>query len=106
VFPLPSGEAAAAGAVITTPLETLLTEDVILGVDDGEPRRYPFNFCTPAGCVSRLGLTEADLDAFRRGSEGKLRIVPARAPDQQVVLLVSLSGFTAGFNALTSDAEN
>jgi hypothetical protein len=29
-----------------------------------------------------------------------VRIVPAAAPDQEVLLTVSLSGFTAGFQAL------
>ncbi len=105
VFPLPEGQEAVAGALITTPLETLLTQQVTVVIDDGEGRRYPFSFCTEQGCVARLGLTTSDLDALRRGAEARVRIVPARAPDQEVMLRASLSGFTAGFEAVTSRAE-
>jgi invasion protein IalB len=105
VFPLPEGQEAVAGALITTPLETLLTQQITVVIDDGEGRRYPFSFCTEQGCVARLGLTPSDLDALRRGSEARVRIVPARAPDQEVMLSASLSGFTAGFEAVTERAQ-
>lgn len=105
IFPLPDGQEAAAGAIITTPLETLLTEDVTIAVDGTDGRRYPFSFCTEQGCVSRIGLTAEDIAAFKRGSTARVRIVPARAPDQQVILSASLSGFTAGFDALAAVAS-
>ena len=100
VFSLPDGQQAAAGATIITPLETLLTEQVTLSVDGTGAKRYPFSFCTQAGCIARIGLAEEDLAAFRAGNAGQIRIVPAVAPDQEVVLEFSLSGFTAGWNAL------
>ena len=106
VFPLPEDDQAAAGAIVTTPLETLLTEQVVIAVDDSDGRRYPFSFCTEQGCVSRIGLTQEDVDRFRRGNVARVRIIPARAPDQQVVLSASLTGFTAGFAAIGTRAEN
>ncbi|MEM6824324.1 MAG: invasion associated locus B family protein [Pseudomonadota bacterium] len=100
VFPLPDGEEAAAGAIVTTPLETLLTEQVAISVDGNDGRLYPFSFCAEQGCVARIGLTPEDLNGFRRGNEARVRIVPARAPDREVILTASLSGFTAGFTAI------
>jgi len=99
LFPLPEGGRAAAGATIVVPLETLLTQQLTLSVDGGEARRYPFTFCNTAGCVARIGLTTAEIDQFRRGNAATLRMVPAAAPDEAVVLKVSLTGFTAGYAA-------
>jgi invasion protein IalB len=100
VFPLPAGQQAEAGVTIITPLETLLTEQVTLSVDQAQAKRYPFTFCAAVGCVARIGLLPEEVQAFRAGSRAQVRIVPAAAPDQEVLLSVSLSGFTAGFRAL------
>ncbi|MFV0360636.1 invasion associated locus B family protein [Tropicimonas sp.] len=100
VVNLPAGQQAAAGATIMTPLETLLTEQITLTIDNGQGRKYPFSFCTQRGCVSRVGFAQAAVDAFKRGNQASLMIVPIVAPDQQVVLGLSLSGFTAGYDTL------
>ena len=102
LFRLPEGSRAAAGATIVVPLETLLTQQLTLSVDGSEPRRYPFTFCNAAGCVSRLGFTQAEVDQFKRGNRAVLRLVPAAAPDQEVLLDMSLSGFTAGFEGVVT----
>ncbi|MFV0246164.1 MAG: invasion associated locus B family protein [Qingshengfaniella sp.] len=99
IFPVQQGEAVAGGTVVT-PLETLLTQRVRLTVDNGETKSYPFAFCSRIGCVAQIGLTEADLNALRRGRVGQMTIVPLAAPDQDVTLDVSLTGFTAGYQAL------
>lgn len=98
LFPLPAGGQAAAGATIVVPLETLLTEQLTISVDGQAPRRYPFTFCNRAGCVSRVGFTADEVNQFKRGARANLRIVPAAAPDQEVVLDISLIGFTAGYD--------
>ncbi|PZX18493.1 invasion protein IalB [Palleronia aestuarii] len=100
VVSLPEGQQAAAGATIITPLETLLTEQLTLAVDSAQPRRYPFNFCAEAGCFSRIGLTASEVQAMQRGATATLTIVPAAAPDQTIDLAISLSGFTAGYEAV------
>lgn len=99
MFPLQNGGQAAAGATIVVPLETLLTEQLQVTVDGAAPRRYPFTFCNRAGCVARVGFTQAEIDQFKRGNTATLRMVPAAAPDEQVVLDISLSGFTAGYDS-------
>jgi invasion protein IalB len=98
MFPLPPGSRAAAGATIVAPLETLLTEQLVITVDGGTAKTYPFTFCNTGGCVSRVGFTAEDIATFKAGSAATLRIVPAAAPDQVVELTISLSGFTAGFD--------
>lgn len=106
VFPLPEGQQAVAAATIITPLETLLTQQLTLSVDAAQGKRYPFTFCAQVGCVARIGFLAEEVDAFRRGNAANIRIVPAAAPDQEVNLTVSLSGFTAGFNAVLEQRQN
>ncbi|MDW4496514.1 invasion associated locus B family protein [Sulfitobacter sp. D35] len=98
LFRLPSGNQAAAGATVVVPLETALQQQLTIRVDGGSARRYPFAFCNPIGCYARVGFTSADVDAFKRGREAILTIVPALAPDQQVELSLSLDGFTASYD--------
>ncbi|MEL6915026.1 MAG: invasion associated locus B family protein [Pseudomonadota bacterium] len=100
LVPISNGGQAVAGGTIVTPLETLLLQQVTLRIDAGAERRYPFSFCTRQGCISRVGFTQADIDAMKRGAGATLSIVPAGAPDQPVVLDVSLTGFTAAYDAL------
>lgn len=100
LFDVPNEGELVAGATIVTPLDTLLTGQLRMAVDSAQPRVYPFSFCQPVGCFVRLGLTEADLAAFRAGNVATVAIVPLPAPDQVVALGLSLSGFTAGFDAL------
>ena len=101
IVSLPDSGQAVAGATIVVPLETLLTEQITLRVDGGQARRFPFNFCNVGGCVTRLGLTEQDVALFRRGATATLSLVPAAAPDQTVTVTMSLSGFTAAFEAVS-----
>lgn len=105
VFPLPEGQQAVAGANIVTPLETLLTANLRLAVDSGQGKVYPYSFCSQVGCFSRIGLTAEELSAFRAGNAANVTIVPAAAPNETVNLRLSLSGFTAGYNALLETEE-
>lgn len=105
IYPLPPGQPAAAGATIATPLETLLTEDLRLSVDGGQDKIYRYSFCSAFGCFSRVGFTEGEVNAFKRGARGTLTIVPAAAPNQTVVLTVSLTGFTAAYDSIDAAAN-
>jgi invasion protein IalB len=98
LFRLPGNGKAEAGATIVVPLETALPAQLSLAVDGGKARRYPFAFCNPVGCYVRMGLTNEDVAAFKRGKEATITIVPALAPDQKVELSLSLDGFTASFD--------
>ncbi|MCR9125848.1 MAG: invasion associated locus B family protein [Rhodobacteraceae bacterium] len=100
LFRLANAGQAVAGATIVVPLETLLTAQMTIAVDGGSAKRYNYSYCSPIGCVAQIGLTQADVDSFKRGAEGVLTIVPAPAPDQKVTARISLSGFTAGYDAV------
>lgn len=99
MFRLPEDAQAAAGATIVAPLETALEQGLTIKVDDAPARRYPFAFCNTIGCYARIGLTSEDIDAYRRGAQGIVRIVPIAAPNQTVDVALSLKGFTAAFEA-------
>lgn len=102
LFPLPPGGEAAAGATIVTPLETLLTAQLSLAIDTAAAKHYPFSFCSPIGCISRVGFTADEIAAMKKGNKATVTIVPVVAPDQVVALDISLKGFTAGFEAVTT----
>lgn len=106
LFALPAGQQAAAGATIIAPLETLLTAQLSMKVDTAAAKVYPFTWCSQVGCVARVGFTQAEVDGFKRGNKATITIVPVVAPDQKVNLDVSLSGFTAGYDAVaTANAD-
>jgi len=102
IVPLPPGGDAVAGVTVVTPLATLLTEGVVLQVDGGRAVKYEFGWCTRAGCFARFGMTSTELDNMKRGNTAKLRIVAVSASDRPVILDVSLTGFTAAFNAMSA----
>ena len=101
---LPDGGQAVAGATFVAPLETLLTEKLTLAVDSGGGKEYAFRVCTTQGCIVQLGFGAGDIAAFKAGNVATATIVPAIAPDQRVQLPISLSGFTAAFDALEAPA--
>jgi invasion protein IalB len=88
-----------AGATIAVPLGTLLSEEVKLSVDGGKAKSYAYSFCTMGGCFARIGLTQPEVDALKRGVKATIQIVPAQAPDQTVRIDASLAGFTAAYDA-------
>ncbi|MBN2907162.1 MAG: invasion associated locus B family protein [Rhodobacteraceae bacterium] len=102
IAPLPPAAAPRAAAVeIAAPLETLLSEDLRLGVGDATPVRYRFSFCTTQACFARFALTADEVAAFKAGSAATVKIVPLAAPDQTANISMSLSGFTAAFDMVT-----
>ncbi len=100
LFRLEDGGQAVAGATIIVPLETLLPSQLTVSVDGAPGKRYSYSFCNPIGCVAQIGLTQADIDAFKKGSKAMVSLVPAPAPDQVVTLPMSLVGFTAGYDVV------
>lgn len=105
LIPLRNGNVAA-GATLIAPLETDLIQGLGFGVDNAEPRGYPFSFCAPVGCVSRMGFTADELNGLKRGNKAVVTLLPFGAnPEQPVRLDLSLSGFTAAFNEVQQLAE-
>lgn len=102
IFGLPEGGPAVAGATVIVPLETLLTANLTLQIDGGAAKRYPFTWCAPVGCISRIGFTAEELTGLKKGAKAVMTIVPVLAPDQKVTVTASLKGFTAGYAAVTT----
>ena len=104
-FRLPEGAQAAAGATIVVPLETLLTQQLTIAVDGQNARSYPFRFCNAGGCVARLGFTAEEVEQFKRGAAATVRLVHAANPGQEILLDLSLNGFTAGYEGSVTASE-
>ena len=103
-FVLPEGSKAVMGATVLAPLETLLTANLRIGVDEGTAKIYPFSYCTVNGCVAKVGFTAEDVAAMQAGTEGVMTVVPAAAPKKTVAIKIALNGFTAGHQALVDAA--
>lgn len=101
LFRLPDDSELPAGATVIVPLETLLTGQLGISVDGGKPKSYPYSFCNKVGCYARIGLTQEDVNAFKRGAEARVLLRPFKAPDQIVTSIMSLRGFTAGFDQVS-----
>lgn len=99
MFRLSEGQPVVAGATVIVPLETSLQQQLSIAVDEEQAKRYPFSFCNQIGCYARIGLTEEDIASYKRGREAVLTIVPMAAPDQQVTVTLSLTGFTAAIDS-------
>lgn len=99
MFRLPPGAEAVAGATVIVPLETALQRGMVVQVDDLQAQTYPFSFCNQVGCYARIGLTQEDVDSYKAGGAAQITIIPITAPDQRVAVELSLSGFTAAFDA-------
>jgi invasion protein IalB len=105
IFKLPAGNQAEAGALVAVPLETLLTAQLTITVDGAQAKRYPFSVCDRQGCYARIGLTAEDIASYKRGASATVTLVPFVAPDEQVAVKLSLSGFTAGYDKVTVPTE-
>jgi invasion protein IalB len=104
MFNLPKGSEgpAVAGATFIAPLETLLTTGMLLQIDDSKGKIYPFTFCSQIGCVARIGFTAEEVAAMKGGANAKITIVPFVAADQKVELVMSLKGFTSGYDTVAT----
>lgn len=100
MFRLENSGQAVAGATVIVPLETLLPAQLTISVDGANAKRYNYSFCNQIGCVAQIGFTQSEVNAFKKGAKANLSLVPAPAPDQRIDLTMSLSGFTAAFDAV------
>jgi len=102
IFQLKDAGQAVAGGTFVVPLETLLTQKLRISVDGSKARIYDYSFCSQIGCYARVGFTQEDINRFKAGAKATVTLIPALAPDQKVELNMSLSGFTAAFEASTA----
>ncbi|MFS4437751.1 invasion associated locus B family protein [Paracoccaceae bacterium GXU_MW_L88] len=102
IRPLQEDGEADAGLVIMTPLGTLLTEGLSLQIDSSQTQRYPYSYCNRDGCIAQIGLPGNAVTAFKRGNVANVGLRAVAAPQQAIDLDMSLAGFTAAYDSMTS----
>ncbi|WP_299355644.1 invasion associated locus B family protein [uncultured Shimia sp.] len=101
MYRLPEGAPAAAGATFIVPLQTLLPQQLTIALDGVLANRIPYTYCTQIGCLARLGISSIEAEAYKKGQNVTVSLVPAVAPDQVVSVNMSLKGFTEAFEKST-----
>ena len=100
IIKLPKGQVAAAAATIIVPLETILSEGLVLAIQELEPKKYQFKFCNSLGCYSQIGLTDDEVEALKRKEKASIFLKHISSGDQQIVIPMSLDGFTKTFSSV------
>lgn len=95
----PNG-ATASQMIIVVPLGILLPQGLTLQVDQGQAVKLPFLQCVPHGCRTVVTLEAEGLQKLQAGSEAKFTYFLPNG--QPMTLPISLSGFTAGYNAVAN----
>ena len=85
-------------AIISVPLGIFLPPGVTLQIDQGKPIRAPYEVCDPDACRAGFPLN-ADIVSNLKGGL-VLNVGLENAVGQKKNLALSLSGMTAGLNAL------
>jgi invasion protein IalB len=84
---------------ITTPISVFLPAGVGLEIDAETIGRLPYEVCSPAGvCVATVFVDETLEGQFKRGGTAQFYLKDVRGTDG--IFALSLSGFTAAFDAL------
>ena len=100
IFKLSDNQVAEAAATIIVPLETILSEGLILAIQDLEPKKYQFKFCNSLGCYSQIGLTKEEVEALKNKEKASIYLKHISSGDQQVIIPISLAGFMKTFSKI------
>ena len=98
IFKLSDNQVAEAAATIIVPLETILSEGLILAIQDLEPKKYQFKFCNRLGCYSQIGLIKEEVEALKNNERASIYLKHISSGDQQVIIPISLDGFMKTFS--------
>ncbi|MFK7945303.1 MAG: invasion associated locus B family protein [Paracoccaceae bacterium] len=92
-----NGTPVPAAMTVQTPLGILLPYGVRLKIDADQVVPLPLSRCVPAGCISQAPMLEEAVGKLKKGSKA----VYGFFLDKEVLVNVSLRGFTKAFNSLT-----
>lgn len=96
-----NGEPVPAAIDIVAPLGVALQAGVRVTVDGGQERAAPFNVCVQQGCLVRSPMGTEFLEDMKRGVTAAMKlVVPDQNPPRELVVNISLRGFTAAFGEL------
>jgi invasion protein IalB len=90
------GKPVPAALTVNVPVGVLIPYGVRVRVDQGEVAPVPLLRCLPESCAARAPLAEDAVDQFKRGSNATFGFFL----QQEVLVEVSLNGFTAAYNEL------
>ncbi len=85
------------------PLGRLLAPGLIMQVDDKEPLKIGYNYCTSIGCVAQAPVSAEIIDSFKKG--GTLTIRTIDVGQKKVGFQVSLAGFTRALDGPSIDPK-
>lgn len=91
------GTAVPAAMTVQTPLGILLPYGVRLKIDSDQVVPLPLSRCVPAGCISQAPMLDEAVGKMKKGTKA----VYGFFLDKEVLVNVSLRGFTKAFNSLT-----
>lgn len=104
LLPAPESSDVAALVTVVTPLETLLTQGLVMSIDSDALPPKPFVWCARTGCFARFGVTQAEIDQLKAGAVVTVSIVALANPQSRIEIQGSLRGFTAAFETLKEEA--
>ena len=87
-------------AIISVPLGIFLPPGVSLQIDEGNPVRAPYEVCDRDACRAGFPLSGEMVSSLKGGLS--LKVTLENPLGEKITLPVSLSGFTAGLNALAN----
>ena len=88
---------------VRVPLGVLLREGLTIQIDKANPQKGAFGICLRDGCILREPLPNSMISAMKKGAMAKMTFV---LPGGPVEAEVSLTGFTASYNALEAPKKN
>lgn len=92
-----NGTPVPAAMTVQAPLGILLPYGVRLKIDADQVVPLPLSRCVPAGCISQAPMLDEAVNKMKKGSKA----VYGFFLDKEILVNVSLRGFTKAFNTLT-----
>lgn len=93
------GSGNAGVATVIAPFGLRLSNGLGILVQGRQIVKTPFETCLPTGCIARFVIDAEALEAFRRGAAAEIAVT-ANANGEDVLIDVSLLGFTAAWDRL------
>ena len=91
-----NGTAVPAAMTVQTPLGILLPYGLRVKIDNDQVVPLPVQRCIPAGCVSQAPMLDEAVSKMKAGAKAVFGFFL----DKEILVTVSLRGFTKGFNSL------
>ena len=87
-------------AVAAVPLGVLLPFGLTWQIDGAKPIRVPFMLCDPTSCATQLVINEAYVKSLKQG--GVLKLTAKNRQNQDLVINITLAGFTSAYDGPAS----